>query len=85
MPILSVKTDAIGEAGVVPKIIFIETDDTSTEVIVAGYLNKIVAQGITLSPTDMALVSIKNVSPTVIKSSFYNVVFASGDWSLVAI
>jgi|WetSurMetagenome_2_1015567.scaffolds.fasta_scaffold24496_2 hypothetical protein len=85
MPILSVKTDAVGEAGVVPRLILIETDDTTTEVVVTGYLNKIVAQGIALSPTDMALVSTKNLSPTVIKSSFYNVVFASGDWSLVAI
>lgn len=84
MAILNVQVDLIGQAGQVPKLIYINTNDTIAAVTHAGYLNEIVSMGSQLSPTDMALV-VTYATPNSPISNFYHVVYASGNWSLVAI
>lgn len=81
MPILSVHTDSVGQVGQVPKFVYIATNDLASAVVAAGYLDGIVAAGATFSPTDMALVTVKD-SPF---SKLFNIQFSGGQWSLVAV
>ena len=46
MPILNIDVNAIGQSGLAPKFIFIETNDTVAEVTTTGYLNGMVSQNI---------------------------------------
>lgn len=86
MPILQATTSQIGQSGQVPKIVYIETNDTTAEVEAVGYLNGLVQKFfITLASTDLALVSTK-LTPNASQSSvaFYDVQYSAGNWSLVA-
>lgn len=84
MPILSINLSPTGLAGVVPNIIFIQTNDTVAEVTTAGYLNSWAHQNIPLSESDMALVSTKT-SPGAasVQVSWLEVSYSGGNWSLV--
>ncbi len=84
MTILSVNINEAGQAGVSPRLIRLETNNTMGEVQVAGYLDPIVKEGITLTEYDLAFVSTK-VSPSSkeITVGIYNVSFSGGKWSLV--
>jgi hypothetical protein len=57
MSILNWTTSQTGLAGVVPKTIYINTNDTTGAVTAAGYLTAAHAEGMDLNSTDMALVS----------------------------
>ena len=57
MPILDITTDVTGLVGVIPNVIYIETNDTVATVTTVGYLNNIVEQrGHIFSNQQMALV-----------------------------
>ena len=58
MPIINVKTDEIGESGIVPRIIRIETNNTLSEVLTKGYLTSISKQFL-LYESDLAVVTTK--------------------------
>jgi hypothetical protein len=85
MPIISIDVNALGMSGVKPKAIFIDTNDTENEVVVDGYLNHIVAQGIPVSNSDIALVTTRPTpNSSDITTAWYGITFSNGDWNLVA-
>jgi hypothetical protein len=57
MAILNIVTSQTGLVGVVPRVIFINTNDTAARVETSGYLTKSTSQGYAYSNKDMALVS----------------------------
>lgn len=72
-------------SGVKPKAIFIDTNDTAAEVVVAGYLDHIVAQGIPIANWEIALVTTRpSPNSADITTSWYGITFSNGKWSLVA-
>jgi hypothetical protein len=84
MPILNVQVDTTGQAGLLPKFIYIETNDTVTEVTATGYLNKLVSQNIPLSESNMALVSTRATpNATSVQVSLFDVAKSGDNWSLV--
>lgn len=87
MAILQATTSQIGQSGQIPKIIYLQTNNTVAQVTTAGYLNNLIENfGIALAETDIALVSTKT-SPSAVASSvaFYDVSYSGGNWTLVAI
>jgi len=86
MTILSFNVNFPGQAGVFPSQITIETNDTLATVTTAGYLNHMVADNVPLVSGMMALVSTKTTpNAHTATSSWFDVVFANGDWSLTSI
>lgn len=86
MAVLSFNVNFPGQSGVYPSEIIIETNDTLATVTTAGYLNGMVADNVPLVAGMMALVSTKtSPSAHTSTSSWFNVVFANGDWSLTSI
>ena len=85
MAILNVQVDIVGQSGNLPRIIYIETNNTLAEVTTAGYLNQLVAQNIPLSEAMMALVSMK-ATPSALSSTvgFFDVAKSGDNWSLTA-
>lgn len=85
MAILNVQIDIVGQSGNLPRIIYIETNNTLAEVTTAGYLNQLVAQNIPLSEAMMALVSMK-ATPSALSSTvgFFDVAKSGDNWSLTA-
>lgn len=86
MPILSTQVEPIGQSGQVPKLIYIETNDTIAEITATGYLNKLHAENIPLSSNDMALVT-SSLSQGLksSQSGLFYVVYTSSNWSLIPI
>ncbi len=83
MPILSLQINEPGQAGVKPAMVRIDTNDTLAEVLVTGYLDHQFAENIPLQNGMMALVSTRTTpNSAVVHSSWLDVVFASGHWSL---
>lgn len=81
MPIISTSFNDIGNAGQVPSIVRIETDDSLATVLTTGYLNVLTHQNLPLSETSLVLVSTGtgvNKAVTVMSMTY-----SSGDWSLV--
>lgn len=84
MAIKSIITQSIGQSGVTPRIIYIETDDPVNVVTATGYLNNVVNKSkITVSDTDLAVVAIKPTSGTNRYVGLYEVEYSGGNWSLV--
>ena len=86
MPILNVQLDSVGHSGVVPRIIYIATNDTLAEVTAAGYLNNLVTSNILISENDIVLITTKT-SPSAIpiSCSWLAVSKTGNDWSLVTV
>lgn len=85
MPVLSLQINEPGQAGVRPAIVRIQTNDTLAEVMTTGYLDHMVAENIPLQNGMMALVETKpSPNSSVTQSSWLDIVFASGRWSLTA-
>lgn len=85
MPILNVKVEQAGMSGVLPKVIYIDTNDTLAAVTAAGYLNGLVRQNLPISEKDMALVTTKTSPSASSTQVAWLEVSKSGDnWSLVA-
>lgn len=86
MAILDFKILSMGHTGVKPRIIYLYTDNTVAEVLVAGYLNNLVnSQKFPLAESDIALVNTKSTpSSTTDNPSWYGVEKSGDNWSLVA-
>lgn len=63
MPILKWTTNVTGLVGVLPRLIYLQTNDTLAEVQATGYLNDAVELGLSVSENDAVLVTTKT-SPT---------------------
>lgn len=86
MGIKNVKLDQAGLAGVKPRFIYIETDDTVADVQATGYLNSLVENfQFRLDEQMMALVSTKT-SPGSSSSelALFDVSKSGNNWSLIA-
>lgn len=85
MPILNIEVSTVGTSGIMPKIIYILTNDTLAEVTTTGYLNGVVKQNIPLAESDMALVTTKTSpsSPTT-QVAWLEVNKSGENWSLGA-
>ncbi len=78
MGVISFNTETIGQVGQIPKIIYVHTNDTIAHVTTTpGYLNQIIDQGGTLSPTDLALISTTDAP----FASLFSLIFSNGNWS----
>ncbi len=86
MAILNAYTDPIGQTGVVPHLIYIQTNDTLAAVATAGYLDHLVSQGILVSDMEMAVVSTKT-SPNARASAtnLYSISFSGGHCQLTLV
>jgi len=83
MAILNVKLGEAGLAGVQPRMVYIETNDSSTDVLATGYLNVIVEkQGLSLNETDLAVVVTKESAAARPESGVYGVEKVGDNWSL---
>lgn len=63
MPILKWTTNVTGLVGVLPRLIYLQTNDTLAEIQATGYLNDAVELGLSVSENDAVLVTTKT-SPT---------------------
>ncbi len=80
MPIISSSFNDVGNAGQVPNLVRIETDDSLATILTTGYLNALAHQNLPLSENSVVLVSTgSGVNKAV---SAMRMVFSSGDWSL---
>lgn len=85
MTILNTLFDKTGEAGVYPKLVQIETDNTLAEVMATGFLNKLYTQGFPLDQRQMALVSTKTTPASTTSVCYIMIVNKTGsNWSLTA-
>lgn len=83
MPILNFNLNNVGQTGVNPSFIYIETNDTQTEVLATGYLNGIQSQTGLLNESMLAIVTTKtSPSAASIDVGTYELAFSSGNWSL---
>lgn len=81
---MNVQFNNMGQSGVQPQFLYINTNDTPDAVIAVGYLNKLVNEGLPISQYEMALVVTKStpssISPIV---NLYQITNTLGQWSLV--
>lgn len=86
MAIKNIKIHTTGLIDIAPRIIYIDTDSTLSQVTATGFLNDIVNnQGIVLKESDMALVSTKtSPSATTTQVAWLEVSKSGENWSLVA-
>lgn len=85
MPILNIKVEQSGLAGVNPKLVYLETNDPIATVLSTGYLNSAInQQNITIRESDLVLTSTKESASDPVVSNFYSVVFSDGNWTLVS-
>ena len=80
MPILNVQTSVTGLSGTVPSFIYLNTNDTATEVQTTGYLNNLKNEGYNVGPNQMALVQTSDVGVDIFK-----VTVSGGNTTLVPI
>jgi len=84
MTVLSFQVGQAGLGGVFPSMIFVETNDTLSEVLAVGYLDHMFAENVPLQNGMMALVSTKpTTNSPVVNTYWLEVAFASGHWSLI--
>lgn len=84
MAILNIQIGETGLVGVVPRVVYINTNDTLATVTTAGYLNNAVQQGYAFAEYDMALVSTKtSPSSAVVEVAWLEVSHSGDNWSLV--
>lgn len=83
MTVLSFNINYPGQAGVFPNEISIQTNNTLAQVLATGFLDHMFAENVPLENGMMALVSTKPTpNSATVNTSWLNVVFASGHWSL---
>ena len=82
----NIVTEVAGLVGVLPKIIYIQTNDTLAQVIATGYLNAAAKQGYQCSEYEMALVSTKtSPSDTDVDLALFQVEIVGANISLVSL
>lgn len=83
MTIKDKKLNQAGHAGILPKWIYLDTDDSIGVVTAPGYLNGLASQNADLSDKDMALVTTKTTpSATASQVSVLEVAKSGANWSL---
>ena len=84
MAILDIQIETVGQAGTLPTWIYISTNNTVAEVTASGFLNGLIAQGMPLSDSMMALVTTKtNPNAIPVTVSIFDVAKVGDVWSLV--
>ena len=84
MPILNVQISQTGLSGVYPRIVYINTNDTQSEVLETGYLNQVVANGFSFTNFNIACVSTApSESSLAVSTGWYNISNVGTNWSLV--
>lgn len=83
MPILNFNIAPIGQSGVIPQLIFIQTNDSVATVTAAGYLNKFVAEGNAITTTDMAMVTTSATPNGQQSAALYTISYSGGNWTLM--
>ncbi len=83
MPILNIKTQQIGEVGVLPSIAYISTNNTKGEVLATGYLNNAVQLGKSFQMPCIAVVSTIASAGAQPQVGWYQVSHVGANWSLV--
>lgn len=73
MTILSIQIDSVGQSGVSPKFIYVNTTNSIAQVTTAGFLNTLVAEGIPIGPTDIAVVITKESSQAQPATNLYTI------------
>lgn len=83
MSILNIQIGQAGLVGVVPRVVYINTNDTLAAVTATGYLNESVQRGYSFSEADMALVTTKtSPSATTVSVAWLEVQYVAPNWSL---
>jgi hypothetical protein len=81
MGIKSIKVDELGNVGVLPRLVRIETDDAIATVAAAGYLNDAIDKlKEPLIPGDMCLVHV--IDAGLLKPAWLSLSKTAGDWKL---
>jgi len=84
MAILNIQVNEPGQAGIVPRIVRIETDDSVATVTTAGYLTDAVKKGLaTFNESDMCCVVTQESASSAQEAGWYEVSNSNGVWSLV--
>lgn len=73
----------MGQSGVCPRIVYINTNDSLGKVTTPGYLNKLPSQGYLISNKDIALVVVQDFPGAPAEVVFLDIKFSNGQWSLV--
>lgn len=85
MTIKNIKTVQVGEVGISPRIVLIDTTNTIGEITATGFLNKAVQAGEQFSESDMCLVSTKtSPSATTTQVGWFEIGHSGSDWSLTS-
>jgi hypothetical protein len=83
MPILDIQTNNVGAEGFAPVKLTMNTSDSLSTVLTAGYLNKAVFQmGVILQPGNLIAVTTRDTPDAQPQSGIFNVQFLNGNWSL---
>lgn len=83
--IQNIVTEVAGLVGVLPKVIYIETNNTIAEVAATGFLNAAAKQGYQFSEYDMALVSTKlTPSDSAVQLAWFQIDISGSNISLVS-
>jgi hypothetical protein len=81
----NIVTEVAGLVGVLPKVIYIETNNTIAEVIATGFLNQAAKQGYQFSEYEMALVSTKlTPSASAVQLAWFQIDISGSNVSLVS-
>jgi hypothetical protein len=84
MAILNIQINQVGTVGFLPRIVYINTDDTDGTILTTGYLNQAVQQGYAFSEYDMCCVATRATpSSSDIDVGWYGIDHVGNDWSLV--
>src|SRR3990167_5796605 len=84
MSVLNIQLGAAGLDNIVPRLSFIETNNTVAEVLATGYLNSAVQQGYSFSEYDMCLVSTKTTpSAATTQVGWFEISIVGANTSLV--
>src|SRR3990167_2168957 len=84
MAILDITPLAVGQVGITPRIVFINTNNTLNEVLATGYLNTAIQNGATFTEADMCCVSTRpSVSSTAYTVGWFEISHVGTDWSLI--
>lgn len=83
MAIISTTLGAAGLVDVIPRIVYLNTNDNLSNILQPGYLNHEVANGFQFQPTDMACVTTQQFSGAPLVNYWLQVNRSGSNWSLV--
>lgn len=85
MTILNFQIETVGQVGLKPRFIYLDTNNTVAEVSAVGFLNNFVSSGNKISESEMAVVTTR-VTPASksVQVQLFNITYSAGNWSLTA-